>query len=85
MQTPDSPIDAFTYSPSSPTGDYAPTMLSQTDTPAAFSVYANPRRRRALNFSNWMVLRVFVLYGRAQPSVRYCHDCCSVARPALDC
>jgi len=84
MQTPNSPTNTFTYSPSSPVGDYAPTILSQTDTPAAFSVYANPRRRRTLNFSNWMVLRVFVLHGRAQPSVGYCHDRCSVARPALD-
>jgi hypothetical protein len=65
MQTPDSPTDTFAYPASSPTGNHTLTMLSQTDTPATFNVHANTRLRGTLNFSNWVVLRAFVLHGRA--------------------
>ena len=84
MQTPNSPSDPFTYPSPAPVGDHTSTMLPQTDTPTTFNIYSNTRRRGTLSLSNRMVLRIFVLHGRAQPFVGHYHDRRSVAGPTLD-
>ena len=84
MQTPNSPSDPFAY-PSPPSvGDHTSAMLPQTDTLTTFNIYSNTRRRGTLSFSNRMVLRIFVLHGRAQPFVGHYHDRRCVAWPTLD-
>jgi hypothetical protein len=84
MQTPNSPSDPFTYPTPPPIGDHTPSMLPQTDTPTTFDLYANTRRCGTLDFSSRVVLRIFVLHGRAQPFVGRYHDRRSVAGPTLD-